>query len=121
LPAYEDCLERARALAEERGLVLNSDWERVRKVIGLMTENKSIHGYYYCPCKKQNDPPIHGTDPLCPCPELDEELEADGRCFCKLFFAKDAEDAPREESTDGSACCCSKTRDPNKAEQPGER
>ena len=107
MPTYDDCLNRARALAERRGLVLNRDTERVKKVVGLMAENLSNHGHYYCPCKKQNDPPIHGTDPLCPCPELDDELAADGRCFCKLFFTKQAADAEgrREESTGGSSCC----------------
>ena len=83
---YLETLERARIYAEEQGLSLNPDGERVKKVIGLMTMNLNAAGDYYCPCK-QSHPLDTEKDVLCPCPEIHGEIEADGSCFCKLFFS----------------------------------
>lgn len=83
---YEKTLSRLEMLAETRGLVFNPDRARVEKVVGLMADNMRNHGLYYCPCKRDNDPPIEGIDPVCPCIELSEEIESDGHCFCRLFY-----------------------------------
>ena len=83
---YLETLERALVYAKERGLSINRDGERVKKVIGLMTMNLNAAGDYYCPCK-QSHPLDTDNDVLCPCPEIDSEIEAEGSCFCKLFFS----------------------------------
>jgi len=84
--AYLRTLERALKFATERGYVLNPDNERVEKVIGLMTMNHSAAGDFFCPCK-QSHPLDTVKDVVCPCPELSEEVAAEGCCFCRLFFA----------------------------------
>jgi len=82
---YNKNLVRISKIAKEHGFVLNPDQERLRKVIGLMTMNKNEFGKYYCPCK-QKHPLNPQEDPLCPCPEMDDEISREGHCFCKLFY-----------------------------------
>jgi ferredoxin-thioredoxin reductase catalytic subunit len=87
LKEYSDALIRVSSIAEQNGYVLNPDEERVRKVVGLMTENFVNAGKYYCPCK-QTQPLNPAKDEVCPCPQLKEEVAKDGHCFCRLFFKK---------------------------------
>ncbi len=82
---YNETLVRAENIAAKSGLSLNEDSERVQKVIGLMTMNLQSAGNYFCPCK-QSHPLDASKDVLCPCPEISDEINADGCCFCKLFF-----------------------------------
>lgn len=91
---YNKNLVRINKIAQEHGFVLNPDQERLRKVIGLMTMNKIEFGKYYCPCK-QTHPLDPKKDPLCPCPEMKDEIAKDNRCFCKLFYGE-----AREENHD---------------------
>lgn len=84
---YNDNLSRIRGIAQENGHVLNPDQDRLQKVVGLMTMNKSEFGKYYCPCK-QSHPLVPGKDVICPCPPLADEVQKDGHCFCKLFYKK---------------------------------
>lgn len=83
---YEKNLNRLELIAEVKGLTLNEDQERVQKVVGLMTDNFKDHGHYFCPCKQINDIPEKGVDVICPCPELDAEIENTGACHCRLFY-----------------------------------
>jgi len=83
--AYKVNYDRLKGCAESHGCVFNSDAERVNKVIGLMTRNLKDFGAYYCPCK-QSHPLDPVRDTLCPCAALDEELEQEGHCFCRLFY-----------------------------------
>lgn len=92
---YDRNLARLQTIAEKRRLTLNPDQARVQKVVGLMTENFKEHGHYYCPCKQEDGPPVEGTDPLCPCPEMQDEIAQDGHCACRLFFTVESANAPQ--------------------------
>ena len=81
--------ESLARIAEENGLTLNPDEERVEKVVGLMTENVAEFGKRYCPCK-QSHPLAPEKDVLCPCPTWKSEIADDGHCFCRLFYAESA-------------------------------
>lgn len=81
---YNDTLARISVIAEKNGFILNPDGERVKKVVGLMTENHLQAGKYYCPCK-QSHPLNPETDVVCPCPEWKNEIAENSICFCKLF------------------------------------
>lgn len=83
---YEKNLNRVKEIAEENGWILNPDEERIKKVVGLMTDNFVAVGEYVCPCKQQYKPPVKGKDKLCPCSEVADEVNTDGHCFCKLFY-----------------------------------
>lgn len=83
--AYRTNFRRLREIAVRKGYVFNADAERVNKVVGLMTRNFKDFGDYYCPCK-QSHPLDRSVDTLCPCAAIDEEVAADGQCFCRLFF-----------------------------------
>jgi ferredoxin-thioredoxin reductase catalytic subunit len=83
--AYNKNLARVRALAADKGYMLNPDEERIAKVIGLMTMNYITHAKYYCPCK-QSHPLDPQNDVICPCPELESEIAKDRNCFCRLFY-----------------------------------
>ena len=84
---YNFNYKRIDELTHSGNYKLNPDNERVEKVIGLMTMNFNEFGKYYCPCK-QSHPLDPNKDVLCPCPQLADEVEKDGNCFCKLFFRK---------------------------------
>ncbi|MGB3340250.1 MAG: ferredoxin-thioredoxin reductase catalytic domain-containing protein [bacterium] len=84
---YNENNKRIEELAVSHGYMINSDKERVKKVVGLMTMNFNEFDKYYCPCK-QNHPLNEAKDAICPCPELDEEIKKDGNCFCRLFYRK---------------------------------
>jgi len=83
--AYEKNLKRIKKIAEEKGYKLNSDEERVKKVVGKMTKNYIEHEKYYCSCK-QSHPLNAEKDVLCPCPTVEKEVEEDGHCHCQLFY-----------------------------------
>ena len=83
---YNENLARIMEIAHDNGYILNPDQERVKKVVGLMTMNYNEFGKYYCPCK-QSHPLDPAKDILCACPPLADEIERDGHCFCKLFWA----------------------------------
>ncbi|RKX70130.1 ferredoxin:thioredoxin reductase [candidate division WOR-3 bacterium] len=85
--AYLENLRRLEKIAREKGYIFNPDKERVNKVVGLMTKNFKEFGKYYCPCK-QHHPLDPEKDPLCPCPDLDQEVARDGHCYCRLFYKK---------------------------------
>lgn len=85
-PAYTANLERINTVAGLKGYVLNSDSERVKKVLGLMVMNKDKYGAFYCPCKLSH--PFKQDDSVCPCPQIDEEVAKDGWCHCKVFYRK---------------------------------
>ena len=84
---YEDTLQRVSVIAEKSGYILNPNGERVKKVVGLMTENFVQTGKYFCPCK-QSHPLNPEVDVLCPCPTWKEEIKEVGHCFCDLFYQK---------------------------------
>ena len=90
MSAYDENLARLEKVAIEKDLVLNPDEARVRKVVGLMTENFFAAGEYICPCKQQHKPPVAGQDKLCPCPEMATEIREQGHCFCRLFYTPEA-------------------------------
>ena len=83
---YKGTLNRSLEIAGKAGFILNPDKERIEKVVGLMTMNLTAEGDYYCPCK-QSHPLDRDKDVLCPCSEIEEEIDKDGMCFCKLFFS----------------------------------
>jgi ferredoxin-thioredoxin reductase catalytic subunit len=83
---FEENLERIKKIAVEKKLTLNSDEERIKKVIGLMADNYKNHGYHFCPCKQKNEIPKKDKDTICPCPELDKEIQENGQCGCRIFF-----------------------------------
>lgn len=83
--AYNKNLARVHALAAGKGYIVNTDGERLKKVVGLMTMNYNAHAEYYCPCK-QSHPLDPQKDVICPCPEIETEIAKDGYCFCRLFY-----------------------------------
>ncbi len=84
--AYNENFQRLEKIIDETGYVFNPDKERINKVVGLMTKNFKEFGDYYCPCK-QHHPLDMGADPLCPCEELNNEINENGHCICRLFYS----------------------------------
>ncbi len=76
----EDVIKVWKALAQEKGYVLNT---RISKKFGkplyelaarsvILTQGK-------CPCLPAKR--LH-----CPCEEMEEDIKKTGHCFCKVFF-----------------------------------
>lgn len=76
---------RVEKIARTKGYVLNPNKHWVAEILALMTNNHREYGKYICPCKQQF-PPDPDSDVLCPCPTLEQEVEEDGFCHCRLFF-----------------------------------
>ncbi len=89
MSTYDENYARLKKVADENGLVFNPDEARVQKVIGLMSDNYDAVAEYVCPCKQTQKPPVKGKDILCPCPDMLQEIEKDGHCFCQLFYSPD--------------------------------
>ena len=85
--AYKKNFSRLERIAGEKKYGFNTDKERVNKVVGLMTKNFKEFRDYYCPCK-QHHPLDREADPLCPCEELNSEIDENGHCICRLFYSK---------------------------------
>lgn len=84
---YNKNLLRLTEIATATGVILNSDQQRVEKVVGLMANNYDLVGEWVCPCKQSVKPAQKGKDVECPCPEWLDEINKMGHCHCKLFFA----------------------------------
>lgn len=82
---YKENFARLSEAAEDKGCSFSSDRERENKVIGLMAKNFREFVEYFYACK-QHHPLDARIDPLCPCDELEQDVEKDGHCFCRLFF-----------------------------------
>ncbi|HIE05373.1 MAG TPA: hypothetical protein EYP58_01085 [bacterium (Candidatus Stahlbacteria)] len=81
--------KRLEKIGKRRGLVFNKNHGWVDEVIALIASNYLRYGNYYC-CCKQSHPLDPENDTVCPCPELDDEIKADGYCHCRLFFTPEA-------------------------------
>lgn len=85
--AYGELKKELEEIGTLAGFILNTDRERLEKVVGLMTENLVLAGKRFCPCK-QSHPLNPETDVTCPCPEWRSEIVSEGHCFCRLFFPR---------------------------------
>ncbi|MDN7024036.1 ferredoxin:thioredoxin reductase [Methanoculleus sp. FWC-SCC1] len=90
----DELVEEIRAWAEqyarENDLILNPD-ERVRNaVLQGLARNQIRYGVRYCPCRIRKGVAEEDAQIACPCAYHREEIEAEGRCHCNLFFRKDA-------------------------------
>jgi len=86
---FESNLSRIQSIAAKKGWVLNPDEKRIQKVVGLMADNFTDHGDYYCPCKQSGESP-KPDDVLCPCPDAEKEITEAGHCYCRLFYRPNA-------------------------------
>jgi ferredoxin-thioredoxin reductase catalytic chain len=90
----DELVEEIRAWAEkfarEHDLVLNPD-ERVRNaVLRGLARNQLRYGMRCCPCRVRKGVPEEDAEIACPYIYHRDEIEAEGRCRCNLFFRKDA-------------------------------
>lgn len=90
--AYKENFERLKRVAEKKEYIFNPNEDWVKQVITLMCNNLKEFGKYFCPCK-QHHPVEPEIDPVCPCKSLDDEIERDGHCHCRLFFKPGTEKA----------------------------
>ncbi|HOT94874.1 MAG TPA: ferredoxin-thioredoxin reductase catalytic domain-containing protein [Methanoregulaceae archaeon] len=79
----------AEAEAESNGIRLNPDERQLAVVIRGLVRNRERFGERYCPCRIRTGDPEKDQQIICPCIFRDEELKADGRCHCNLFFTKE--------------------------------
>ncbi|HOV66967.1 MAG TPA: ferredoxin-thioredoxin reductase catalytic domain-containing protein [Methanoregulaceae archaeon] len=79
----------AEAEAESNGIRLNPDERQLAVVLRGLVRNRERFGERYCPCRIRTGDPEKDQQIICPCIFRDEELKADGRCHCNLFFTKE--------------------------------
>jgi len=82
-------LDFLKKVADKFGYVLNPDENALARTASYMAGNEEKYGHRYCPCKHHH-PVDPKTDPICPCPDFQDEIRRDGHCECHIFFDKDA-------------------------------
>ena len=82
-------LEALKAEASKRGFFMAKGAE---KVVKAMFKREKKYGGLYCPCRNMA---IYSEDEkkdyACPCKGFENDVEADGECFCGLFVKVDPE------------------------------
>lgn len=83
--------EEMRAWVEEEaqkcGYRLNEDERQLGVVIRGLVRNRERFGDRFCPCRIRSGAPEKDREIICPCIFREEEVKADGRCHCNLFFS----------------------------------
>jgi len=87
--ALQKTLSYLKAVADKLGYVLNPNDKALSQTASYMAANKQTYGRRFCPCK-QHYPVDQSVDPVCPCPEFQDEIIRDGHCECHIFFDKAA-------------------------------
>ncbi|HDR53147.1 MAG TPA: ferredoxin:thioredoxin reductase, partial [archaeon] len=57
------------------------------QVIAGLVANEASHGYRFCPCRTITGNLEEDKPKICPCKWHVDEIERDGFCKCKLFYA----------------------------------
>ena len=78
--------ERVQAYADSEGFVLNSNVEKVNRVLKGLHNNAVKHGAEYCPCRVRTGDPEKDKSIICPCAFHKDEIESQGFCHCHLFY-----------------------------------
>lgn len=73
--------------SKKKNFPLNPDQEERDMVIDGLLANKESYGRQYCPCRPVEGIPEVDKKKICPCAWHIEEIERDGHCHCRLFFA----------------------------------
>ncbi len=74
-----------QALAEKKGLKLNSDKKLVESLMRGLLENEKKYGTRYCPCRRVTGNKEEDEPKICPCQFLEKEIKEKGQCLCGLF------------------------------------
>jgi thioredoxin len=81
----EDLIKEYQALAEERGIKINSDKEILRSLMKGLLINEEKYGAKYCPCRRVSGKKEEDSSKICPCEFLEKEINEKGQCLCGLF------------------------------------
>ncbi len=73
--------------AQKSGYRLNEDQRQLGVVIRGLVRNHERFGDRFCPCRIRSGDPEKDREIICPCIFREEEVKADGRCHCNLFFS----------------------------------
>lgn len=71
--------------ARIKGYSINPSWMFYTNLKIWMEETLRIFGKRYCPCFEPSADAELNRKLLCPCKYLEDEIERDGMCHCKLF------------------------------------
>lgn len=86
IPETKEFVEK---YATKAGYRLNPDQQILDMVIEGLARNKHIHGKRYCPCRLLSGNLEEDRQKICPCKWHKDEIEADGKCHCQLYFTNE--------------------------------
>ena len=78
--------EDAEKFAKQKGWMLNPNTPIADSVIEGLARNKLLRGKRYCPCRLPSGDPEHDKQYICPCRNLEEDMQKDGHCHCYLYM-----------------------------------
>lgn len=84
----EKVLQDSKQYAESKGFSLNEDEKILKAVISALAKNTEEKGRPYCPCRPLEGNEEEDNKKVCPCAWHLKEIEEDGHCKCRLFYAK---------------------------------
>jgi ferredoxin-thioredoxin reductase catalytic subunit len=86
---YTEIKKRTFEFAETNNISVNSDLEKVNRLLHALLKKETKFGETYCPCfvisgNKEEDSAI-----ICPCKRCLLDVEDRGTCHCQLFVKKE--------------------------------
>jgi len=82
LPYHDEWI---RKFARKKNYSINPSWMFYTNLKLWLIETLKIFGKRYCPCFEPSGDPEKDRKMLCPCKYIENEIERDGMCHCKLF------------------------------------
>lgn len=79
------------AYAKLNGYKMNPDARRVDMVIRGLLGREHRYGMHYCPSRSLIGDPSFDALISCPCVFMQDDVDYNGSCFCKMFFRLDFE------------------------------
>lgn len=85
----EAVLKRIRSIAQKKHVKLNPDTATVDRVVKGLIRNKEKYGQALCPCRiRTGDDEIDRFN-ICPCSDMEKEVNTNGHCKCRLYFKEE--------------------------------
>lgn len=88
----QELLDKLSRVGELKGHYLHADKEHCLDIAKSLLECLEKHGYMNCPCRLAKEDKKLDADIICPCIYREEDIRAQGACFCLLFVSEEHKD-----------------------------
>ena len=86
----EELYALLKPVQEKKGYYFNPDHDWVLDVLSGVLTNKERYGYGSCPCRLAIGQREADREIVCPCTFREEDVTRYGRCYCMLYYDREA-------------------------------